>query len=343
MASISVILLAAGVAAPSSWGQDPPPEVDPVVPGQAVPEGAGEVHSWTLAPAGSTDPGEAGNRPNLSYEVDPGAVLDDAVTLYNFSNVQLTFRVYATDGRNNEDGQFDLLPGDEAPTMVGTWITLPQAQVTVPAGRQVTMPITVRVPEDADPGDYAGAILATSEAVGTGEDGKVITLDRRTGTRVYVRVAGALRPELAIENVETRYRPALNPLGGTATVTYRIQNRGNVRMSGAHSVAISGPFGMAERRIAAADFPELLPGESFDVKASFDDVPAAVVATATVRLDPAAGAGSEEQSAITRQGMAFAPPLTIILLTMALALGLRARAAYRRHRREAQVAEVQPA
>ena len=50
------------------------------------------IHSWALAPAGSLDPNEAGNRPNLSYTADPGAVVEDAVTLFNYGTAQLTFR-----------------------------------------------------------------------------------------------------------------------------------------------------------------------------------------------------------------------------------------------------------
>ena len=344
--SVSAMALALGAMAPSSLAQDGP------AAGEVVPQGGEEVHSWALAPAGSTDPGEAGNRPNLSYEVDPGAELEDAVTLYNFSNVQLTFRVYATDAFNNEDGEFDVLPADQAPSDVGSWLTLPQPNVTVPPGAQITMPITVKVPADARPGDHAGAILASSEAAGTGADGKVVTLDRRTGTRVYLRVAGALQPDLAIESVDTSYRPALNPLDGTATVTYRIQNRGNVRLSGAHSASVAGPFGLARKRIPAEDLPELLPGEGVTLSATFDHVPAALIARTEVRLEPI-GAG-EALDAVTRTGTAFAPPITILLVAMAAWLALRARRAYRRHRRlpddelereddHAEVREVQPA
>ncbi|MDP1818336.1 MAG: DUF916 domain-containing protein [Acidimicrobiales bacterium] len=330
LAATTTLLLALGASAPTAWSQEQPAA------------GTEEVHSWALAPAGSTDPGEAGNRPNLSYELEPGAEVSDAVTLFNYSNIQLTFAVYPTDAFNNEDGQFDLLATGEEPEDLGSWITLPQGNVTVPPQSQATMPISVRVPATARPGDHAGAILASSSAASTAPDGKVITLDRRTGTRVYVRVAGPLEPELAIENVSANYSPSLNPLGGTAKVLYRIQNRGNVRLSGAHSVSIAGPLGLFEQHVDAEELTELLPGEGVTLEATFDDVPASAVAFAKVRLDPASGGGAEELASVSRRGMVLAPPITLLLLALATWLALRARRAYRRHQREDRALGVQP-
>ena len=87
-------------------------------------------------------------------------------------------------------------------------MTLPQDTITLEARQQATMPITVKVPITARPGDHAGAVLASSQAEGTGPDGKVITLDRRTGSRVYIRVAGPLTPELTVEKLRTTLRAA---------------------------------------------------------------------------------------------------------------------------------------
>lgn len=303
------------------------PEGAPIAPVDA----AGEVHSWALAPAGSLDPDGAGNRPNLSYDLDPGARVEDAVTVYNFGTAQLTFRVYGTDAVNNADGSFDLIPGDQEPGDAGSWITVSQGNITVDPGTQVTIPITITVPAGATPGDHAGAILASNAVPGVGPDGQTVSLDRRTGTRVYIRVAGPVEPNLAIENVEASYSPSLNPLGGTATVRYRIVNRGNVRLSGAHTVSVTGPFGTMRQRVPDKDLEELLPGEDVELDASFDGVPALGLILAEVSLEQF-GDGMEA-TVKTRTGIALAPPLTVILLLVALALVLRSRRAYRGHTR----------
>lgn len=288
--------------------------------------------SWALSPAGSLEADAAGQRPDLTYEADQGAVIEDSVTLFNFGNVQLTFRVYSTDAFNNAEGQFDLLPGDQEPVDVGSWVTFPQDLVTVPPGQQVTMPITIKIPVDAAAGDHTGAILASSESIGTGPEGAAVTLDRRTGTRLYLRVNGPLLPELTVADVETSYTHALNSLSGSAEVTYRIENTGNIRLSGAVTVAIAGPFGLGERSVKLPEVPELLPGEDVSFVAEIDGVPALMADFTTVHVVPADFDGSTDVAASTGKDLTFAPPLTFLLVLLFILFGVRARRAYLRHR-----------
>lgn len=327
-------LFAAGVAGQPTTRTPPTTRGPKAKAPPATPEV--EVNSWALAPSGSVDPKQPGNRSNLSYELAPGGEVKDSVTLFNFSNVQLTFRVYATDAFNNADGQFDILPGDKSPTDVGSWVTLPQANITVPAESQANLPITVAVPADALPGDHAGAVLASSQAEGTGPDGKVITLDRRTGSRLYVRVAGPLAPELAVENLRTTYRPALNPLDGSVDVEYRVENRGNVRLGAKHGLSVSGPLGLATKRKPTVTIPELLPGRGVNVRATFDGAPATGIVSGRVTLDPIPleGDAGTKPPRINRRSTTVAMPFTVIALALAVPLLRRGRRAYRQRQLE---------
>jgi hypothetical protein len=319
--AVALLLTVGSVAGAQDAG--PPPAGEPV------------INSWSLAPSGSTDPGQPGNRPFLSYETTPGGVLEDSVTLYNYGNVAMTFRVYATDAFNNDDGQFDLLPGDQTPTDVGSWVTLPQANLTVPARSQASMPITVRVPEGASPGDHAGAILASSSVGGSGPDGKVVTLDRRTGARLYVRVAGPLVAGLAVEEVRSTYHPSLNPLGGRLEVTYRVENHGNVRLGAAAHVTAAGPLGLLGRRASPVDLPELLPGEGTDQTVTFTGVPATAVVTADVALEPATARGGDPEAQLEgAQARALAVPFSILAVGLVILLVRYAIGAARDHRSE---------
>ena len=300
-----------------------PPDPTPPTP----PAGVEEVQSWALSPAGSEDPNQGGNRSDLSYLSAPGAVIEDAVTLSNFGNTTQTFRVYATDAFNNAEGKFDLLAGDATPTDVGSWVTFPQEMITVPAGKQVTMPITIKIPADATSGDHTGAVLASSPTVGVGGQGEVVTLDRRTGTRIYLRVSGPLFPELAVADVETTYHHALNPLSGSAQVTYRVENRGNVRLSGTASVTVSGPFGIGEQKMKLPDIAELLPGQKIIVTVDVPDVAAGLVDFTTVRLVPVAGADLGAVKASSGEDLTFAPPMALLVAQLLLLFGLLLRRA----------------
>jgi hypothetical protein len=275
------------------------------------------TESWTLAPASSAT--EVGNRPNLSYTIEPGETVEDAVTVYNLGNVPLIFNVYPTDAFNNDDGTFSVLPGDKKPSDVGTWFKLDQGLISVPPGKQTTIPFTIKVPRDATPGDHVGAVLASSSTKGTGDNGETITLDRRTGTRLFVRVAGDLRPELAITNMESDYDQAVNSFDGTTTVTFRVENRGNVRMNGSPIVEVGGPLGALSKTVKLPELSELLPGEHADLSVQVTGVPALMANSTKVSITPKSDGLTTPptSSASTTQ---FAPPITLMLLFLVAVL-----------------------
>ena len=163
-------------------------------------------------------------------------------------------------------------------------------------------------------------------------DGKVVALDRRTGTRLYLRVAGPVEPKLTIEGVSVNYSPSLNPLGGSATVTYTVANRGNVRLGGTSSVSVGGPFGLFGKDGPTQELAELLPGESVTYTTTLDGVPATVVSSAEVHLDPSAAAGDEDTLADDSQGaLTLAVPWTLLALLAIVGLVVFAWRRYRRH------------
>lgn len=292
----------------------------------------GIVHSWALAPAGNGEQG--GNRPNLSYSGAPGDVIEDAITLYNLGTEDLPFRVYSTDAYNDEDGAFTLLVGDEVPSDAGSWITLDAEEIVVPAGKQATIPFTLTIPEGAAPGDHAGAVLASSPTVGRGQQNEVITLDRRTGTRLFVRVSGPLEPLLSVERLSTDYSGSANPLAGSATVTYRIENRGNVRLNGTAETSVSGPFGLGRQAAPPQAFEELLPGEGFDVTVALDDVPALVSLNSEVTLTDLSGGDGEPLDDVQRSARSLALPVAVLLILLLAILAALSVRMVRRHRQQ---------
>lgn len=341
LGALLIAAMAIGSAASPSMAQEPPDDraaQQEPVPGLPVPDDLGVVHSWALVPGDGTL--EAGERTNLSYELNPGDEVDDVITVFNFSNVDLSFRVYATDAFNDEDGTFQLLARDEEPVDVGSWFDLGLEGVSIPAGAQATFPITVRVPADARPGDHVGAVLASSEAVGTGPDGDVINLDRRTGTRVYLRVAGPLAPELAVEDLSTTYSPSLDPTGGSAEVRYTIVNRGNVRLAGTYRASVAGPFGAFRSSAATEEIPELLPGEEMHVTQAIDGVAATGLLFTDVDLHPQPfGDDAAELPPAGRSTFDFAIPFTLLAAVVVAGLLAYTRRAYLRHRADELVVE----
>ncbi len=321
---VMAILLSTLTGGAGAFAADPPAATPPPATTAAPPAGT-EVHSWALAPSGS-DPSQPSSRPNFSYALQPGATIQDAATLWNYSTVQLTFHVYATDGLNTPTGEFSLLTGQQKAEDVGTWIKVAQEFVTVPAQTSIVLPVTVTVPTDAKPGDHAGGIVASSQ---TAQDsgGKDVTLDRRAGSRVYLRVNGPVNPGMTVEDLRSTYHPALNPLDGSLDVRYTVRNTGNIRMSAHQVVHITDLFGgVADRK--PKDIPELLPGNAITQTQHFTGVAATVRVGSSITLEPFAGATTtietptaKLQSARTSTSVhTWAVPWTLIVVLMVLVL-----------------------
>lgn len=312
VAAIAALLLLVPFGGQRAAAQEPPAGDTPV------------VQSWALAPTG-TDPSEPSTRPSLSYTAAAGATVNDSVTLWNYGNVQLTFRVYATDAFNNADGAFDLLPGTETPKDLGAWVSVPVKFVTVPANSKVDLPLTLVVPPGAEPGDHAAAIVASNEAEGTGPDGKTVTVDRRTGTRIHLRVGGPLRPALAVTKAKSVYHGSLDPRKGELDVTYTVRNVGNVRLGAAPTISVKNIFGRTMKKATPDPIAELLPGNEVTLTRHFTDVAATVRVGAQIKLTPTSiGDGSPTKAdASSRTASTWASPWLLLAIAVAIALLVR--------------------
>ena len=282
--------------------------------------------SWALTPTGA-DPTQPGSRSNLSYSLAPGASFDDSVTLWNYSDDPIEFDVYATDAYNTKAGEFTLLNAGETPRDVGAWMKVGTSKITVPGKTSAQIPISLAVPAEATPGDHVGGIVATSKTPAIDNGGNQVLLDRRVGTRIYLRVDGELDPKLEVERIDTTYHDALNPLNGSVDVTYTVRNTGNVRLSARQRVEVADLFGTAASR-KLDDLPELLPGNAIVLHTRLNDVAATFRITSTVRLEPFSASDAvdpKELEAFSRSEGAWAIPwtlLAIVVFLLAAAWGL---------------------
>jgi hypothetical protein len=324
----------AAIGAPSrSFG------ADAAVTPTTTPTGAAAndkvTSSFALAPTG-TDPSQPSSRPNLSYALAPGAAIQDSVTVWNYSEIPLEFDVYATDAFNTATGGFDVLPGTKKPTDVGAWVTLAQNKVTVPARSSLEIPVAVTVPADARPGDHAAGIIASSKTPGTDAEGHHVVFDRRTGSRLYLRVTGPVNPAVVVEDLHTNYNPAVNSLAGSVDVTYTVRNTGNIRLGAHQRVAVNDLFGTVDDR-KGSDIPELLPGGSVTYHQHFDDVAATLRVSADVTVTPFAPKTSGDAlpkgaDSTTSSSHTWAIPWTLLVILALIAVVVFLVRRRRRHR-----------
>ena len=314
-------------APPTTTPSAPPTTASGTVDANGVPTDANGnpiIQSWSFAPTGK--------RTSYSYATATKGVVHDSVVLANYGNVPLQVQVYATDAFNNKQGDFDALPGAQKPVDVGTWVKVAQKNFTVMPLKQLVIPFTMKVPAAATFGDHTGALIASIKSSTPGSNGAVIQLDRRLGIPIYARIKGKLTPHLEISGLATDYTQHANSFNGEATVTYRVNNTGNVRLSGAQEVTVSGPFGVSEHKVHLKDLPELLPGQHLDVTTTVKGLPALFLVSTDVKVTPKGAADAGAVPVASSSDSSFTPPITVLLFVLVgviVLLVLRARR--RRH------------
>jgi hypothetical protein len=285
------------------------------------------VVTFGIQPAGL---GAVDQRGYFSYSATPGAHITDHAALLNYSYKPLTLRVAVTDALDTPTGGFALLPDGQAPKDVGTWMTFPGAPdtVTVPArvGTRIgeyDLPLSIRIPADANPGDHVGGITVSLDSLAQSPTGQKYKLVQRVGARLFVRVIGKLRPELSISNLAVAYRTNWSPFGsGSAVVTYTVRNTGNVALGGSQDVAVHGLFGASTSATRPARIPLLLPGFGVQMRVVVHGIVPEFRETATVTVSGLVVAGSVQPAAgpWTASAGFWAVPIWFALLLLVLLL-----------------------
>ncbi|WP_157592192.1 COG1470 family protein [Solirubrobacter soli] len=231
-------------------------------------------------------------RQAFSYTINPGGQMEDGLVVVNDGAAPVHVALRTAKGP------------------MSAWVRPSRDDVTVPAGDSVEVPFTVSLPKDAAAGDYASGIA---------------------GIPIRLRVGGALKPSLAIEDVRI----------GDSTVTYTIRNTGNATLTAHAAVSVSGPFGRWTAKAGTLpDSPPLLPGATWKGTAPVRDVTPAVRLTATVTLTPLLTdeAGSTAPLApIKATGHGWAIPW-LPLLALVVLIAVVAGVVARLRRRPARIA-----
>jgi hypothetical protein len=154
------------------------------------------------------------------------------------------------------------------------------------------------------------------------------------GTRVFIRVSGALEPKLALTDQHTSYQGTFSPLGqGRVKVNYRVSNTGNVVLALDHqSVSVSGLIG-STRRVKLANIPFLLPGASVVETAVVHRVWPEFLVHESETVQPSeSGAGASPLAPVAAGTHVWAVPWTLLgIIVLVILLGfLLARVRARR-------------
>jgi hypothetical protein len=286
---------------------------------------------WSVFPYAT----QLGNRPYFVLSADPGATVRDKVVVANKTDRPATFRLYPADAYNTPyDGGFAVRDRKEKQHGVGRWAHLTRTKVKVPAKGSVTVPYTLRVPRDAEPGDHPGAVVALDERVAESGDGLGVGVRQAVGARVYLRVNGPTLPAVSVEDLRfEQHRPLVPGTGDSrAVVTYTLRNRGNVTLDPTVQLRAKGVFG---RTLLTRDLDkvpsELLPGQRVRLRATWAGAPQLDWGDVTVSASAYRTHSSAEAPFVALPWLVLALVVAALVVT-GVVLGVR-----RRRSREAQV------
>jgi hypothetical protein len=295
-----------------------------------APQASAAPVTFGVRPATETAPD---SRNNFSYGATPGAVVRDFVAVSNVSESPLALKVYASDAFNTPEGGFDLLTAGRQPVDIGAWTKTRDTQVNVPGRSTVIVPFTVTIPADATPGDHTGGIVAALTTDQTNAQGQKVSVEQRVGARIYLRVAGDLRPELSVQEFDATYSGPFFGRG-EASVKYVLRNTGNVRLGARQSVKVMTPWGATVDAEPLLTQPELLPGGAVTVETKVTGLLPAGWLTATAHLEPIPPAGMPDPGLATvEQDVSFTAVPWIVLIGLALIVLVIVIRVVRRRRR----------
>ncbi len=220
---LAVPVLAAGMAlaipafSTPAFAQTAPPTTAP------ADQPAAGIPSVGVIPVG-TKPDDPNGGQWFVMTLSPGESGTAQARIANPADIPQTVRVYLADLDFSTDGTPNVA---NASSDVGTWGKTGLGELTIPPKTSATVPFTVTVPNNADPGDHVGALVVEGQPRSNGPNTafKVVT---RVATRLYVTVPGDAKADFAIAKVTPSKDSSLFTKEITTTVV--LHNTGRIRL-----------------------------------------------------------------------------------------------------------------
>ena len=299
-----------------------------------------------IGPASAT---KIDDRPYFAWAITPRGMLKDYAAIVNFGAQPVTLQVFATNAVSLAHGATGFQSQGQSKGGPASWITLglPGGSSTVRLAPRsnVIVPITVRLPANAPPGDHEGAIVASLTSTITSKNHAKVHLVQQVAARVLLRVSGPLHPGLSITGVRVGFADPLNPLAsGVTTLRFTVRNSGNVLLGGRQQVTVHGLFGSSESARGVVVIPAMLPGGSAAEAVTVRGVYPELLMHADITIRPLAVAGQVDPG-LTNYSMAagfWAVPWIPLAVLILIALGVVAFIFRRRFRRRGPTAVKGP-
>jgi len=196
--------------------------------------------------------------PKLELTAEPGEVIQSAIRLQNQTENEVNIYVGMSDFIVRDmSGTVELVdPETAGEWALSQWLSFTPTTLTIPAGEQGSVSITISVPEDALPGGrYASVYFSESGLV---EEGQTITgVAMEIRSLVLLRIAGPITEEAIVRRFQAPRFSEYGPINFTT----ELANLGNFHISPVGAIGIKNILG---KTVATMDLEQrnIFPGAS---------------------------------------------------------------------------------
>lgn len=197
--------------------------------------------------SGNIDVGDFVVGPGRSeIEVVPGQTVVVEISVTNRISADRIFRLEVDDIKGSDDGSssVSLADGERGPYSIRDYISFPEDTFTLNLGERARIPVTIKIPADAEPGGFYGSVLVSTERT-TEADGTVAPrspIIARVGSLLFITVKGDALREGETKSISTMaakwwYEAGPIDLG----ILY--ENTGSVHVNPYGELSIANMFG----------------------------------------------------------------------------------------------------
>ncbi len=208
------------------------------------------------------------------FSVDPGTVKEIVFNIRNSYTGPVNLAVYTVDGGTTSTGTFAAKAQDAEPYFFGKWAKTDVNTVSLEPKETKNITLTITVPKNATPGDYAGAIVVSkiseeeeqtieSGATNTGAGLKFST---RLARAVYISVPGERTTNISIGNLSYKASP-----GNQYSTYVPLENNGNTTLKIKQETTLKSFAG--EIKEISAKETTLFPGHTANGKIAIGKLP----------------------------------------------------------------------
>ena len=186
----------------------------------------------------------------FELEINPGESKTVEIIVTNRMGDTRTFNITTEDFRGSQNTQDTvvLLGEDRGPYSLKDYVSVPEQSFVLEHAQRATIPITISVPADAEPGGLYGSLLINTASKPTGKPGPSSTIVARIGTLFFVTIPGPVAKEGALKEFATVNNETVY---GSGPVDFYLlyENTGSVHLNPYGEISVKNMLGKEVSRM----------------------------------------------------------------------------------------------